>query len=60
MMYSMVWACLVLSPANLHSISGTAWCCCITRPIVVPDRWPTALALGYSCTVATCLTVLPA
>jgi hypothetical protein len=60
MMSSMAWACLVLSPATLDSISGTMWCRCVTRPVVVPDRWPTALAPGCSRTVAACLTTLPA
>jgi hypothetical protein len=60
MMSSTAWACLVLSPATLHSVSGTARCRCVTRLIAVPDRWPTALALDCSCTIATCLTALPA
>jgi hypothetical protein len=60
MMSSMVWTCLVLSPITLHSVSGTSWSRCVTRPIAVPDRWPTVLALGYSRTVATCQTALPA
>jgi hypothetical protein len=60
MMSSTAWACLVLSPATLHSISGTTWCRCVTRPVAVPDRWPMALAPDCSHTVATCLTALPA
>jgi hypothetical protein len=60
MMSSMVWACLVLLPATLHSVSGTVRCRCITRHVVVPDRWSTALVSCCSRTVATCLTVLPA
>jgi hypothetical protein len=46
MISSKAWACLVLSPATLHSVSGTAWCRCITRHVAAPDRWPTVLALG--------------
>jgi hypothetical protein len=60
MISSTVWACLVLLPVTLHSISGTAWCRCVTRSVVVPDRWPMALASGCSHTVAACLTVLSA
>jgi hypothetical protein len=60
MMSSTAWACMVLSPATLHSVSGTAWCRCVTRPVAVPDRWPTTLAPGCSLTVAACLTALPA
>jgi hypothetical protein len=52
MMSSTVWACRVLSPATLHSISGTARCCCVTRPVAVADRWPTVLTPGCSRTVA--------
>jgi hypothetical protein len=46
-MSSTAWACLVLSPATLHSVSGTTWCHCITRPVAVPDRGPMVLAPGY-------------
>jgi hypothetical protein len=63
MMSSTAWSCLVLSPATLHSVSGTAgmaWCRCVTRPVVVHDRWPTTLTSDCSCTIAACLTVLPA
>jgi hypothetical protein len=60
MMYSTAWACLVLSPTTQHSVSGTARCHCVTRPVAVPDRLPIALAPGCSHTVATCLTALPA
>jgi hypothetical protein len=60
MMSSMVWACLVLSPTTLHLVSGTAWCRCVTRPVAMPDRWPTALSPGCNHTVATCMTALPA
>jgi hypothetical protein len=60
MISSTAWACLVLSSVTLHSVSGTAWCRCVTRPIAVPDRWPTVMAPGYSRTVATRLITLPA
>jgi hypothetical protein len=60
MMSSTAWACRVLSPATLHSVSGMARCHRVTRPIAVADRWPTMLASGCSCTVATSLTALPA
>jgi hypothetical protein len=59
MMSLTAWACLVLSPATLHSVSGTTWCRCVTRLVTVPDRWPTVLELGCSRTVAACLTALP-
>jgi hypothetical protein len=59
MMSSMAWACRVLLPTTLHPVSGTSRCRCITRPIVIADRWPMALAAGCSHTVATCLTTLP-
>jgi hypothetical protein len=60
MMSSTAWACRVLSPATLHSISGTTRCRRVTRPVAVPDRWPKVLTPGYSRTVATCLIALPA
>jgi hypothetical protein len=60
MISSTAWACLVLSPATLHSVSGTTWCRYITRPVAVPDRWSTTLAPGCSRTVAVCLIALPA
>jgi hypothetical protein len=60
MMSSMMWACLILSRTTLYSVSGTTWCCCITRPVVLPDMCPTAVALGCSHTVAARLTELPA
>jgi hypothetical protein len=47
-----------LLPATLHSVRGTSWFRCVTRPVVVPDMWPTALAPGCSRTVAACLTAL--
>jgi hypothetical protein len=52
MMSSTVWARRVLSPATLHSAIGMVLCCCITRPLVVADRWPTALTPGCSLSVA--------
>jgi hypothetical protein len=52
MMSLMVWARWVLSSATLHSVIDTVLCRCVTRPIAVADRWPTALMLGYSCPVA--------
>jgi hypothetical protein len=57
---SMAWACRVLSPVTLHSVSSMAWCRRVTRAVAVADRWPTALASGCSRTVATCLIALPA
>jgi hypothetical protein len=52
MMFLTAWACQVLSPAILHSVIGTVLCRCITRPVAVADRWPTALTPGCSHTVA--------
>jgi hypothetical protein len=43
MMYSTAWARWVLSSATLHSVIRTVLCRCITRLIVVADRWPTSL-----------------
>jgi hypothetical protein len=40
MMSSIAWACRILSPATLHSVSGTTRCRCVTRPVAVADRWP--------------------
>jgi hypothetical protein len=60
MMSSTLWPCLVLLSATLHSISGIMWCRCVTRLVVVPDRWPTVLTPGCSRIVAACLTALPA
>jgi hypothetical protein len=60
MIFSTAWACLLLSPATLHSVSGTTWCRCVTRPVAVPDRWPMTLVPSCSRTVANCLTALPA
>jgi hypothetical protein len=52
MMFSTAWAHRVLSPVTLNSIIGMVLCRCVTRPVAVADRWPTALASGYSRTVA--------
>jgi hypothetical protein len=52
MMSSMAWAHRVLSPAMLHSVIGTVLCHCVTRPVVVADRWPTSLTPGCSRPVA--------
>ena len=60
MISSKVWACQVLSPATLHSVSGMAWCCCITRHIAVPDKWPKVLAPGYRSAVLAWSYNLPA
>jgi hypothetical protein len=38
MMSLTVWACLILSPATLHSISDMVWCRCVTRTVAVPGR----------------------
>jgi hypothetical protein len=51
MMSSTVWTCLVLLFATPHSVSGTAWYRCITRPVAMPDKWSTMLLPGYSHTV---------
>jgi hypothetical protein len=49
---SMSWARRVLSPATLHSVICTVLCRCITRPVVVADRWPTSLTPGCSSPIA--------
>jgi hypothetical protein len=46
MMPSSAWARRVLSPVTLHSVIVTVLCHCVTRPVAVADRWPTALMLG--------------
>jgi hypothetical protein len=51
-MSSTAWAHRVLSPATQHSVIGTMLCRCITRPVVVADRWPTTLMLDCSHPVA--------
>jgi hypothetical protein len=60
MMSLTTWTYLVLSAATMYSVSSTVWCCCVTRPVAVADRWPTTLVPHCSHTVAACLTVLPA
>jgi hypothetical protein len=52
MISSMAWARRILSPATLHSVIGTVMCRCVTRPVAVADRWPTALMSGCSRPVA--------
>jgi hypothetical protein len=52
MLSSMAWARRVLSPATLHLVIGTVLCSCITRLVVVANRWPTALIPGCSHPVA--------
>jgi hypothetical protein len=51
-MSSTTWARQLLSPATLHSVIGTVLCRCVTSPVAVADRWPTALVPGYSRTIA--------
>jgi hypothetical protein len=58
MMSSTVLACLVLLSATLHSVSDTTLCCCVTRPVAVPNRLPTELMSGCSRTVAACTELL--
>jgi hypothetical protein len=58
-MSSTAWARLVLSPTTLHSTSGAAPCCCVTRSIAVSNKWSMTLAPCCSRTVATRLAVLP-
>jgi hypothetical protein len=52
MMSSTAWAHRVLSAVTLNSIIGMVLCRCVTRPVAVADRWPAALASGYSHIVA--------
>jgi hypothetical protein len=52
MMSSTAWARRVLSSATLHSVIGTVMCRCVTRPIVVADRWPTSLTPSCSSPIA--------
>jgi hypothetical protein len=52
MMSSTTWTRRVLSPATLHSVIGTVLCRCVTRPVVVADKWPTSLTPGHSSPVA--------
>jgi hypothetical protein len=60
MMSLMVWACLVLSPTMLHSISSMALCCRVAWHCSVTGEWSIVLVLHYSRTVATCLHILQA
>jgi hypothetical protein len=46
------WARRVLLSATLHSVIDTVLSGCVTRPVVVADRWPTSLTPGCSCPVA--------
>jgi hypothetical protein len=41
MMSLIAWARRILSPSTLHWVIGTVLCRCVTRPVVVADRWPT-------------------
>jgi hypothetical protein len=52
MMSSTTWARQVLLSTTLHLVIGTVLCHCVTRPVAVADRWPTALAPGCSHPVA--------
>jgi hypothetical protein len=52
MMSSTAWASWVLSPTTLHLVFDTVLRCCVTRPIVAADRWPTSLTPGCSSPVA--------
>jgi hypothetical protein len=52
MMSSMAWARRVLLPTMLHLVIGTVLCRCVTRPVVVADRWPTLLTPGCSSPIA--------
>jgi hypothetical protein len=51
-MFSTAWACRVLSPATLHSVISMVLCRCVTWPVAVAGRWPTALTPGCSRPVA--------
>jgi hypothetical protein len=52
MLSSMTWARQVLLPVTLHLVIGTVLCRCVTRPIVVANRWHTALTPGCNRPVA--------
>jgi hypothetical protein len=52
MMSSTAWARRILSPATLHSVFDTMLHRCVTRPVVVADRWPMSLTSGCSSPVA--------
>jgi hypothetical protein len=52
MMSSTAWVRRVLLPATLHPAFDTVLCCCVTRPVVVADKWPASLTPGCSSPVA--------
>jgi hypothetical protein len=52
MMSSTAWARRVLSSATLHSVFDTVLRRCVTRPVMVTDRWPMSLTSDYSSPVA--------
>jgi hypothetical protein len=52
MMLSTAWARWVLSPATLLPAFDTVLRRCVTRTIVVADRWPTSLTRDCSSPVA--------
>jgi hypothetical protein len=51
-MSSIAWASRVLSPATLHSVFDTVLHRCVTRLVVVADRWPMSLTPGCSSHIA--------
>jgi hypothetical protein len=51
-MFSRTWARRVLSPATLYSVIGTVLCRCVTRPVAVANKLPTALMQGCNRPVA--------
>jgi hypothetical protein len=52
MMSLTVWARQILSPTTMRSVIGTVLCRCVTRPIAMADRWPTAVMPGCSRPIA--------
>jgi hypothetical protein len=52
MMSSTAWSRWVLSAATLHSFFDTVLRRCVTRPVVVADRWPMSLTPVCSSPVA--------
>jgi hypothetical protein len=52
MMSLTAWANRVLLPATLHSVFDMVLRHCISRPVVVANRWPTSLMPGCSSPVA--------
>jgi hypothetical protein len=52
MMSSTAWASRVLLAAMLHSVFDTVLHRCVTRHVVVADKWPTSLTSGCSSPVA--------